>query len=160
MKPRLNWASASPSAAFACSDVELLQWVESGGRLSYEFTGDGAIVRVQQALGYLRDLHQRRHRLSVPALILELLDGRLLVAGVTEKFEQTEGFPGNPHFPELHGYPSLIGCLKAMQASTSRVAVVSPEFPFAPLCSPKYAAMALLWTSVVRRETTPLMIRS
>ena len=32
-----------------------------------------------------------------------LADGRLLVAGVTEKFEQTEGFPGNPHFPGLYG---------------------------------------------------------
>jgi hypothetical protein len=40
-----------------------------------------------------------------------LADGRLLVAGVTEKFEQTEGFPGNPHFLGLHGrwYRSLIG---------------------------------------------------
>src|SRR4029077_6067590 len=40
-----------------------------------------------------------------------------------------------------------------MQASTSRVAGVSPEFPFAPLCSLKYPAMALLRTSVGRRET-------
>jgi hypothetical protein len=38
---------------------------------------------------------------------------------------------------------SQSGCLKAMQASTSSVPVVSPEFPFAPLCSLKYAAMAL-----------------
>ena len=54
----------------------------------------------------------------------------------------------------------LIGCLKAMQASTSSVAVVSPEFAFARVCSLKYAAKALLWTSVVRSETTPLIIRS
>src|SRR4029077_21051070 len=40
-----------------------------------------------------------------------------------------------------------------MQASTSRVAGVSAEFPFAPLCSLKYSAMALLRTSVGRRET-------
>ena len=32
-----------------------------------------------------------------------------------------------------------------------RVAVVSPEFPFAPLCSLKYAAMALLRTSRVEK---------
>jgi hypothetical protein len=56
--------------------------------------------------------------------------------------------------------PWLIGCLKAMQASTSSVAIVSPEFAFARVCSLKYAAKALLWTSVVRSETTPLIIRS
>src|SRR6267142_3509381 len=47
-----------------------------------------------------------------------------------------------------------------MQASTSSVAVVSPEFALARVCSLKYAAKALLWTSVVRSETTPLIIRS
>jgi ATP-dependent helicase/nuclease subunit A len=73
--------AALRSVAFGCSDVELLQWVESGGRLSYEFTGDGTIERVQQALARLLELHQRRHRLPVPALIQELLDERLLVAG-------------------------------------------------------------------------------
>jgi hypothetical protein len=32
-----------------------------------------------------------------------LADGRLLVAGVTEKFEQTEGFLATPIFPDYTG---------------------------------------------------------
>ena len=47
-----------------------------------------------------------------------------------------------------------------MEASTSRVAVVKSRLPIAPLCWIKYCASALLWTSVVRSDTTPLRIRS
>ena len=45
-----------------------------------------------------------------------------------------------------------------MQASTSRVAVVKSRLPIAPLRWIKYRASALLWTSVVRSDTTPLRI--
>jgi hypothetical protein len=47
----------------------------------------------------------------------------------------------------------LIGCLKAMHARPSRVAVVRSRLPIAPFCSLKYAANALLWTFVVRSKT-------
>jgi ATP-dependent helicase/nuclease subunit A len=68
--------------AYGCSDVELLEWHESGGNWSYERPNEAAVGdRVRAALGELRDLHRRRHRVSVSALIQEVIDRRLLVAG-------------------------------------------------------------------------------
>lgn len=73
--------AALRSVAYGVSDVELLHWSESGGRWSYEFPGEGSVERVRVALEELRQLHLGRHRLSVPALIQEILDRRMLVAG-------------------------------------------------------------------------------
>src|SRR5439155_2080864 len=73
--------AALRSVAYGVSDVELLQWSERGGRWSYEFPGEGSVERVRVALEELRQLHLGRHRLSVPALIQEILDRRMLVAG-------------------------------------------------------------------------------
>ena len=73
--------AALRSVAYGVSDVELLRWSESGGRWSYEYPGDGAVERVRLALAELHELHVGRHRLSVPAVIQEILDRRMLVAG-------------------------------------------------------------------------------
>jgi ATP-dependent helicase/nuclease subunit A len=74
--------AALRSIAYGCSDVELLEWHESGGRWSYESPNESAVgERVRAALGELRDLHRRRHRASVSALIQEVLDRRMLIAG-------------------------------------------------------------------------------
>src|SRR5207302_5471136 len=73
--------AALRSVAYGVSDVELLQWSESGGRWTYEFPGSGSVERVRLALEELHQLHVGRHRLSVPALIQEIFDRRMLVAG-------------------------------------------------------------------------------
>jgi ATP-dependent helicase/nuclease subunit A len=74
--------AALRSVAYGCSDVELLEWHESGGNWSYERPNENAVGdRVRVAFGELRDLHRRRHRVSVSALIQEVIDRRMLVAG-------------------------------------------------------------------------------
>jgi len=73
--------AALRSVAFGISDVELLEWVESGGRWSFEFPGDGTVERIQSALAVLRELHLAKHRMTLPGLIQKVLDRRMLVAG-------------------------------------------------------------------------------
>lgn len=74
--------AALRSVAYGCSDAELLEWHDSGGRWSYESPNDDAAGdRIRGALGELHELHLRRHRVSVPALIQDILDRRLLIAG-------------------------------------------------------------------------------
>src|SRR5262249_54967781 len=73
--------AALRSPIYGCSDVELLAWVESGGRWSYENMGKGTVERIRLVLEDLRRLHLRSHDISVAALVEELIDGRLLVAG-------------------------------------------------------------------------------
>jgi ATP-dependent helicase/nuclease subunit A len=73
--------AALRSVAYGCSDVELFEWHESGGHWSYERPNESGVGdRVRVALGELRDLHRRRHRVSVSALIQEVIDRRMLVA--------------------------------------------------------------------------------
>ncbi|MCC7370874.1 MAG: hypothetical protein IT306_20845 [Chloroflexi bacterium] len=43
------------SPAFACSDPDLLRWVEGGGRLDYEQPGDGPDGPVKSALAVSRN---------------------------------------------------------------------------------------------------------
>ncbi|MBO0685413.1 MAG: PD-(D/E)XK nuclease family protein, partial [Candidatus Dormibacteraeota bacterium] len=61
------------------SDGELLRWTEEGGRFDYLRPGTGTEERVRSALECLRDFHRRRLETSVPALVSELVDSRLLV---------------------------------------------------------------------------------
>ena len=72
--------AALRSPAYACSDVDLLHWVEGGGRLDHEHPGDGPGGPVKDALESLADFHHRRHLLSPPALIETFIRDRLLVA--------------------------------------------------------------------------------
>jgi ATP-dependent helicase/nuclease subunit A len=72
--------AALRSAAYACSDVELLEWVEGEGRLDHEHPGVGPDGPVKAALENLADFHRRRHLLSPPALIEAFIRDRLLVA--------------------------------------------------------------------------------
>lgn len=72
--------AALRSPAYACSDQELAEWRDCGGRFSYEAPGDGPAGRVREALGDLYDLHRLRHDVSVPALVEHFIDRRLLAA--------------------------------------------------------------------------------
>ena len=72
--------AAFRSPAYACSDVDLLQWIEGGGRLDHEHPGHGPDGPVKAALESLDAFHRRRHLLSPPALIETFIRDRLLVA--------------------------------------------------------------------------------
>jgi ATP-dependent helicase/nuclease subunit A len=71
--------AALRSPIYGCSDPELLQWVETGGRLDHERPGTGQGDRVRQALTHLADFHRRRHEMSTARLLEEFIDSRLLI---------------------------------------------------------------------------------
>jgi ATP-dependent exoDNAse (exonuclease V) beta subunit len=68
------------SPAYACSDPDLLRWMEGGGRLSHESPGNGPDGPVKLALASLAGFYQRRQLLSPPALVEAFIGERLLVA--------------------------------------------------------------------------------
>ena len=72
--------AALRSPAFACSDVDLLDFYQAGGRFDYlaanPRTPEGA---VKDALADLRALHEARTWESIPALIERLIRGRRLM---------------------------------------------------------------------------------
>ncbi|HLG72409.1 MAG TPA: UvrD-helicase domain-containing protein [Chloroflexota bacterium] len=83
--------AALRSPAYACSDVDLLAWAESGGRFDYEHprwqTDDSAAeepslppgaARVKASLANLREFHNLRHRRSSAATIEAFIRDRLL----------------------------------------------------------------------------------
>jgi ATP-dependent exoDNAse (exonuclease V) beta subunit len=72
--------AALRSPAYACSDVDLLEWIEGGGLLDHEHPGEGPDGPVEDALASLAEFHRRRLLLSPPALIEAFLADRLLVA--------------------------------------------------------------------------------
>ncbi|MBO0706665.1 MAG: UvrD-helicase domain-containing protein, partial [Candidatus Dormibacteraeota bacterium] len=76
---RVALVAALRSPQFGCSDGELLRWTEEGGRFDYLRPGTGTEERVRSALECLQDFHRRRLEMSVPALVSELVDSRLLV---------------------------------------------------------------------------------
>jgi ATP-dependent helicase/nuclease subunit A len=72
--------AALRSPAYACSDVDLLRWVEGGGQLDHEQPGEGPDGPVKDALKNLAEFHRRRLLLSAPALIEAFMADRLLIA--------------------------------------------------------------------------------
>jgi ATP-dependent helicase/nuclease subunit A len=82
--------AALRSPAYGCSDSDLVRWRASGGRWSYERPGGGAEPRVTAAISDLRDLHELRHTMSVPALIEEVLSRRLLRAAAFDDWRPRE----------------------------------------------------------------------
>ncbi|HET6315220.1 MAG TPA: 3'-5' exonuclease, partial [Chloroflexota bacterium] len=71
--------AALRSPAYACSDVDLLRWVEGGGSLDHEHPGGGPDGPVKQGLTSLAEFHQRRLLLSPAALVEAFVADRLLV---------------------------------------------------------------------------------
>ena len=72
--------AALRSPAYGCSDPELLLWREQGGRFNYERPGNGSGERVAAAMRDLHSFHLQRHELSVPALVEDFIEKRMLVA--------------------------------------------------------------------------------
>lgn len=72
-------AAALRSPAFACTDVDLLQFVESGGSFDYLSPVVSQSGPVAQALEVLRKFHGERHWTSSPALIDRFIRERMLM---------------------------------------------------------------------------------
>jgi ATP-dependent exoDNAse (exonuclease V) beta subunit len=70
--------SALRSSAYGCSDVDLLEWVEAKGRLSYLNPGSGRNGPVADAFANLYRFHQQRTERSAVATIEALMRDRSL----------------------------------------------------------------------------------
>ncbi|HLZ31511.1 MAG TPA: UvrD-helicase domain-containing protein, partial [Chloroflexota bacterium] len=68
--------AALRSPAYACSDVDLLRWVESNGRLHYKHPGRSLDGPVGAAFASLAEFHARRQDRSAAATIEALLADR------------------------------------------------------------------------------------
>ncbi len=84
--------AALRSPAYACSDVDLLRWVEHGGQLDHEQPGDGPDGSVRDALSNLAEFHRRRLLLSSAALIEAFIADRLLVASAFGEMRPREAW--------------------------------------------------------------------
>ena len=76
---QVSVVAALRSPAFACSDVDLLEFVEAGGEFDYLAEGDAPPGYASEALAVLRAFHDRRRWLSPAALIEEFLRERRLM---------------------------------------------------------------------------------
>jgi ATP-dependent helicase/nuclease subunit A len=70
--------SALRSSAYGCSDVDLLEWVEAKGRLSYLNPGSGRSGPVAEAFRNLHRFHQQRAERSAVATIEAFIRDRSL----------------------------------------------------------------------------------
>src|SRR6185437_2047256 len=70
--------AALRSPAYACSDVDLLRWVDAGGRFDYERAGTGCDGPVRQALASLQSFHHTRMQQSPAALCEAFIRDRML----------------------------------------------------------------------------------
>ena len=76
--------AALRSPAFACTDVELLQFSDAGGKFDY-LSGDcPAVGPVVDALDLLRDFHQHRLWMSLPELIDRFIRDRMLMESAVD----------------------------------------------------------------------------
>jgi ATP-dependent exoDNAse (exonuclease V) beta subunit len=71
--------AALRSPAFACTDVELLQFSEAGGKFDYISEDSPAAGPVAESLSLIRDFHQLRLWMSLPELIDRFIRARLLM---------------------------------------------------------------------------------
>ena len=76
---QVSVVAALRSPAFACSDVDLLEFVEAGGQFDYLAESDAPLGYVSEALAVLKAFHDRRRWLSPAALIEEFLRERRLM---------------------------------------------------------------------------------
>ncbi|NQW17029.1 MAG: UvrD-helicase domain-containing protein [Chloroflexi bacterium] len=91
--------AALRSPLFGCSDVELYRWVDTGNRFNHlEAVLDNESLSVADGLATLREMHELRQAISVPALI-EMLATRRDVRQVAlrsrmsrERHRQLEAF--------------------------------------------------------------------
>ena len=70
--------AALRSPAYGCSDLELYRWVRNGGGLNYMNPTDGGVARVSEAMHDLARRNSRRHDMSVPSLVDDLVGSRAM----------------------------------------------------------------------------------
>jgi ATP-dependent helicase/nuclease subunit A len=70
--------AALRSPAYGCSDLELYRWVGNGGGLNYMNPSDGGVTRVSEAMHDLARRNSRRHDVSVPSLVDDLIGSRAM----------------------------------------------------------------------------------
>ena len=70
--------AALRSPAFACSDTDLLTFVEAGGQFDYLTENDSPCGRVAEALAVLREFHEQRKWTAPAALIEQFVRARRL----------------------------------------------------------------------------------
>src|SRR5205823_620973 len=75
---QVSLVAALRSPAYACSDVDLLRWVNSRGRFDYERRGQGCAGPVASALESLRGFHADRPNHTPAALIEQFIHDRML----------------------------------------------------------------------------------
>ena len=76
---QVSVVAALRSPALACSDANLLEFVESGGQFDYLAEDDSSPGYTSDALAILRDFHERRSWTSPAALIEEFVRERRLM---------------------------------------------------------------------------------
>ncbi len=76
---QVSVVAALRSPALACSDADLLEFVESGGQFDYLADDDPPAGYTTDALAVLRDFHERRSWTSPAALIEEFVRERRLM---------------------------------------------------------------------------------
>ena len=76
---QVSVVAALRSPALACSDADLLEFVESGGQFDYLADDDPPAGYTTDALAVLRDFHERRSWTSPAALIEEFMRERRLM---------------------------------------------------------------------------------
>ena len=76
--------AALRSPAFACTDVDLLRYYESGGRFEYQARSSPINGSVAEGLDALRDYHERRMWTSVAALIDRFVRERPLMTAAVD----------------------------------------------------------------------------
>ena len=76
---QVSVVAALRSPALACSDADLLEFVEAGGQFDYLDDGDPPAGFASDALAVLRDFHERRSWTSPAALIEEFVRERRLM---------------------------------------------------------------------------------
>ena len=83
----ISLVAALRSPAFACSDLDLLSFVEAGGRFDYLEAQTAPPGPVLEAFAVLRDFHARRLWGSPPALIESFVrDRRLLELALNQRY--------------------------------------------------------------------------
>ncbi|MGH2460430.1 MAG: UvrD-helicase domain-containing protein [Chloroflexota bacterium] len=126
--------AALRSPAYACSDVDLLSWIEAGGRLDYERPRDGLGGPVAEAFDSLRRFHADRAGRSPATTIEAFVRERMLAVQVFGQLRPREAWRRIRYVVAqarrfaADGRPSLRGLVDWLEG-LQRVGIRGPESP-------------------------------
>lgn len=87
---QVSVVAALRSPALACSDADLLRFVEAGGQFDYLAEESAPSGYVSKALAVLKVFHERRQWVSPAALIQDFIRERLLMEGALDDLQPRE----------------------------------------------------------------------